>query len=564
MLYDSFEAAGLQIPRGKSGDIKLACPQCQSTRSHAHRNDRPVYLNVEKGTWRCYHCDWTGGLRTNEPRIFQPASRPPAQPPAPRYEQTHPDVLRWFAARGISAAVVERNRITGDRREIHFPFFRDGAHINTQYRRYDADDPTNQEIKDFRMDSGAERIFFGLDDVLGQDTWIITEGMIDKLAIEQATGFTNIVSVPNGSGTSLNNLIPVHADELQPVKRFILAGDMDEKGRPFMAELARRLGRERCWNVTWPANDANATLMDFGDAVVAAALDEAMPEPIEGIVRLTDLKSRVLALRNGPAELGTPIMRGELGRLMRIGPGTLLTVSGVPGTGKSRFMDNVMVHTAIEHGWRWGVCSPESWPLELHAKHLLQIYSGLPLHDLPGAGIRGMTEQGIVDALDRLSRLITLVSPEVLDLAGVLALMLKVVQSTGADGILLDPWNRLGHRTPNGMSMTNYVGQVLAELKGFAQRHNVCVCVVAHPRKPDAGREEDGGFVTIKPYDIADSHNFFDMSDFIITLARNKLDLRAGTKVSSGKVKTEEYGSVGATTLYYDEYTGRMGDKPWR
>lgn len=564
MLYDSFEAAGLQIPRGKSGDIKLACPRCQGERSHAHRNDRPVYLNVEKGTWRCYHCDWTGGLRTNEPRIFQPASRPPAQPPAPRYEQTHPDVLRWFAARGISAAVVERNRITGDRREIHFPFFRDGAHINTQYRRYDADDPTNQEIKDFRMDSGAERIFFGLDDVLGQDTWIITEGMIDKLAIEQATGFTNIVSVPNGAGTSLNNLIPVHADDLTGVKRFILAGDMDEKGRPFMAELARRLGRERCWNVTWPANDANATLMDFGDAVVAAALDEAMPEPIEGIVRLTDLKSRVLALRNGPSELGTPIMRGELGRLMRIGPGTLLTVSGVPGTGKSRFMDNVMVHTATEHGWRWGVCSPESWPLELHAKHLLQIYSGLPLHDLPGVGLKGMTERGIVDALDRLSRLITLVSPDVLDLSGILALMLKVVQSTGADGILLDPWNRLGHRTPNGMSMTNYVGQVLAELKGFAQRHNVCVAVVAHPRKPDAGREEDGGFVTIKPYDIADSHNFFDMSDFIVTLARNKLDLRAGTKVSSGKVKTEEYGRVGATTLYYDEYTGRMGDKPWR
>lgn len=564
MLYPSFEDAGIIIPRGASGDIKLPCPQCQGDR-RTHKNDRPLYLNVEKQTWRCYHCDFRGGIKQRDGVIFEKPQPAPPKPPQPiREGVTHPDVYGWFAARGISAAVVDRNRVTGDGREIHFPFFRDGAHVNTQYRTYNPADPHDKAVKDFRMDGGALVTFYGLDDVAGHDTWIITEGMVDKLAIEAATGITNIVSVPNGSGTKLDKVLPSVADQLKTVKRFILAGDTDEKGAPFMDELSRRLSKERCWRVRWPANDANATLLEWGPEAVQAALDDATPEPIDGVIHLNDLRADVLALRHQPHALGTPMLAGRLGDLVRIAGGMTMTLSGVPGSGKSRLMDNIIVYTAIHHGWRWAVCSPESWPLKLHAKHLIQIYAGAPLNDFPEIGMPGMSERAVLDALDKLNRNITLVKPDVMSLDGIMATMDKVVLSEGVNGIVLDPWNRLGHRTPSGMSMTNYVGMALAEIKNFSQHRDVFTGIVAHPRKPDAGREEEGGFVSIKPYDIADSHNFYDMSDFIVTVARNKLDLHAGTKISVSKVKTEEYGEVGSAVLFYDPYTGRMGDQPWR
>jgi hypothetical protein len=42
---------------------------------------------------------------------------------------------------------------------------------------------------------GAEKVFYGLDDIADSKTIIIVEGEIDKLAMEEA-GYLNVVSVP--------------------------------------------------------------------------------------------------------------------------------------------------------------------------------------------------------------------------------------------------------------------------------------------------------------------------------------------------------------------------------
>lgn len=45
---------------------------------------------------------------------------------------------------------------------------------------------------------GAEKVLFGLNDIVGQPEIIIVEGEMDKLALEEA-GYTNVVSVPDGA-----------------------------------------------------------------------------------------------------------------------------------------------------------------------------------------------------------------------------------------------------------------------------------------------------------------------------------------------------------------------------
>ena len=151
---------------------------------------------------------------------------------------------------------------------IAFPYFRNGQLLNIKFRALAS--------KAFTQVKGAEAILYGLDDIAEAKTIIIVEGEPDKLACEQA-GYRNVVSVPNGAQTGGNAAhdsaafawLETCAEHLHAVERIILAGDADEKGRALESELARRLGRERCWRVRWPdsndapCKDANATYQAF-------------------------------------------------------------------------------------------------------------------------------------------------------------------------------------------------------------------------------------------------------------------------------------------------------------
>jgi twinkle protein len=70
-----------------------------------------------------------------------------------------------------------------------FPYMRDGELVNIKYRGSD---------KSFWQIKGAEKIMFGLDDIVGAREIVIVEGEMDKLALEQA-GIKNVVSVPDGA-----------------------------------------------------------------------------------------------------------------------------------------------------------------------------------------------------------------------------------------------------------------------------------------------------------------------------------------------------------------------------
>ena len=69
--------------------------------------------------------------------------------------------------------------------------------------------------------------------------------------------------------------------------RIIIATDMDEPGNALAEELARRLGRERCWRARWPdqLKDANDVLVNKGVDAVAAAIKGADAFPIRGLFR---------------------------------------------------------------------------------------------------------------------------------------------------------------------------------------------------------------------------------------------------------------------------------------
>ncbi len=58
-----------------------------------------------------------------------------------------------------------------------FPYFKDGEIVNIKYRTLD---------KEYRQEKDAEKVFYGLDDIHGEDAIYIVEGEMDKLALEVA------------------------------------------------------------------------------------------------------------------------------------------------------------------------------------------------------------------------------------------------------------------------------------------------------------------------------------------------------------------------------------------
>src|SRR4030095_869336 len=98
-----------------------------------------------------------------------------------------------------------------------------------------------------------------LADTADTKTAYIVEGEPDKLAMEEA-GYLNVLSVPDGAPAVVKkgepdpddgkfSFLANCAEQLDLLERIVLAGDMDAAGMALEEELARRLGRERCWRV---------------------------------------------------------------------------------------------------------------------------------------------------------------------------------------------------------------------------------------------------------------------------------------------------------------------------
>lgn len=70
----------------------------------------------------------------------------------------------------------------------------------------------------------------------------------------------------------------------------MLATDGDLPGQALAEELARRLGKERCWQVSWPkkdefssCKDANEVLVNLGPEALREAIECAVPYEMQNL-----------------------------------------------------------------------------------------------------------------------------------------------------------------------------------------------------------------------------------------------------------------------------------------
>jgi len=551
--------------RGKtSGEVKTTCPRCSASRKKKHYPC--LNVNLDKQLWHCWHCEWSGSLSTGEERASNPQATPVIfRKPVYRQTPLPSRVLAWFASRGIPEKVLARRRISygpvympqleQEVPAIQFPYFRNGEVVNCKYR---------DGHKHFRMAGGAERILYGLDDIAG-DTLIICEGELDAMALEVA-GYQSVVSVPDGAPapTAKNyarkfDFLLSAEEYLAPLRCIILAVDNDAPGRTLAEELARRLGPERCYRVTWSSEckDANDVLMSHGAEVLHECIAHAQPWPVSGIVTVDMLSASIDHIYEHGMQRGLSTGWTSVDRHYTIRAGEMSILTGVPSHGKSTWLSALMVNLARLHQWRFAVFSPENYPLERYAALLMETYVGVPFD-----GEMRMAPFQLEEAKGWLGEHVSFLLPddETPTIDTLLALARVQVYRQGIKGLILDPWNEIEHSRPGNQTETEYISHSLTKIRRFARLHGVHVWLVAHPTKLHKAEKGDyaGQYPPPTPYDISGSSHWRNKADACLTVWRDVEAEGNTVEVHVQKIRFREIGKPGIVDLVYQPSIGRF------
>ena len=105
-------------------------------------------------------------------------------------------ILTYLHGRGLTDAVLKRNKITWDGERIVIPVFdKDGIWLFNKYRR----DPAIDTGPKYLYDKGSVSALYGAEKIAGATQVIICEGEFDSLILE-AQGFVGVTST-GGAGT---------------------------------------------------------------------------------------------------------------------------------------------------------------------------------------------------------------------------------------------------------------------------------------------------------------------------------------------------------------------------
>jgi twinkle protein len=575
-LQEKLLEQGIRLMSYGEGSQKITCPKCSATRRNKCDPCLSVRIDVggDGAVWQCHHCGWADNitLREQAPEAHRRSRREPPAKPSRAPDEPTPAILDWFAARGIGAAVVRRNKIGaartwlpgvgGEADCIAFPYHRDGQMVNVKFRAL--------QSKAFSQVKGAEKILYGLDDIVDSKTAVIVEGECDKLALEEAD-IRYAISVPDGAPRAVKESEPSAddrkfeylancADHLGGLDRIVLACDADSPGSALTEELARRLGKERCWRVAWPddCKDANDVLRTHGPEALAECIDQAQPYPIAGLHSIDEYIADTLALYRDGRKCGHSTGWPSLDEFMTIRPGEVSVVTGIPNGGKSELVDALMVNLAKQFGWRFAVCSFENPPGE-HIAKLAEKYLGQPFWD--GLSSR-MSEDDLVRAMDWVADHFYLIRAD--DEAPTIDWILQAARGAvlryGFRGLVIDPYNEIEHKRPVSQTETEYVSQLLGKVKRFAQVHGVHIWFVAHPAK--LHRERDGDLPVPTLYDISGSANWANKADIGFVVHRDPAKDPTRTDIYVRKVRFKSVGKIGMTSLRYERATGRYAEIP--
>lgn len=537
---------------------RVACPYCSAERRKSNQKDMTLTRKADGAVvFHCHHCQTNGSVQPQQERILSAVPNPTIV--SNKLQDQH---YAWLATRGISQQTADKMKLFASEKyfgklgktadAIGFPYYRNGALVAAKYRSFPE--------KDFTQDSGGAHDFFGIDLIKKDQPLIIVEGEIDCLSLMEM-GYENVVSVPSGAPIKVadGKVLPSEDKKfayvwnareiLDAVPYVILATDQDPAGQALAEELARRIGKEKCRLAKFEKKDLNEVMLD-DPTRVGGLLASAVPYPVSGISDAGAFYERLNELYTKGTGKGYSTGYASVDAIYTIAPAQLTVVTGYPSSGKSNFVDQIMVNLADKHDWKFAVCSFENQP-EIHISRLMEIYTKRRFFD--GKDRMSETDKEIAFKFVKEHFLfIDTNGEEPSTLDSILERARIAVKRMGVRGLVIDPYNYIELPRSEGTE-TSVISDMLTRVQKFCKAYDVHTWFVAHPSKiTRQGTEQprpDG-------MSIAGSMAWWAKTDCGVTVHRKDHHV----EIAVWKCRYRWVGTQGETTMIYNKTAGTYSE----
>ena len=561
---------GINIDESRTGETTALCPQCSHTRKK--KSDKCLSVNMNKETWFCHHCGWKGGLPIDDrtpPReekkgkpVFMPAVDLTVE--AEKYLQDRGISRHTADEFNVKSCTVYFSKTGAERDAIEFPYYEGGEKVNSKYKA--------MAVKDHTQSKNGKQGLYNYDGVDGAAEIVMTEGELDALSVYECGYSLAVCSCPSGAASketkNLDNKLAFLDDAagaFSEARTIILAMDNDDVGIFWRDAIIQKLGEDRCKTVIWPdgCKDANDVLVKHGADALKSCLEKARPVPVPGIMELCDITTDILEYYNGGG-LGAGLTTGwrSFEEFLNLSTQSLNILTGIPMSGKSEWLDQLMLNSARIHGWKWAVYSPENHPVVMHVQKLAEKHVNKPMFDKWHK--LTMTKDELLEATEWLSDQIKILTfgekPATAD--SVFTRLKACKERWGIKGAVIDPYNELDHCRPTHQTETEYVSDFLSRARNFGRLHDMAIWIVAHPTKLQKYQsgEMEGEYPVPTPYDISGSAHWRNKADVCVAVWRSMIANDGKVQIHIQKMRNKNLGRVGMVEMSWERSTGLFSE----
>jgi twinkle protein len=281
--------------------------------------------------------------------------------------------------------------------------------------------------------------------------------------------------------------------------------------------------------------------------IIQEILDNATAYPVAGLSNAGIYEDRLNDLFAKGTGQGFSTGYASVDNLYTIAPAQLTVVTGHPSSGKSNFVDQLMVNLARGADWKFAVCSFENQP-EIHISRLMELYTKKRFFE----GRDRMTDIEKKDAFKWVKEHFLFIDtngeePSTLD--SILDRARIAVKRMGVRGLVIDPYNYI-ELNKRDSTETDAISKMLTRVQAFCKSHDVHTWFVAHPAKMNRAGVElprpDG-------MSISGSMAWWAKTDCGLTIHRNKENK---VEVAVWKCRHRWVGQQGETTMIYNKTSG--------